>query len=285
MAKQTTIQKPAFYSGISLHQGIKTNLTFRPAPANFGIQFVRIDLDHRPSVEACLNNIHSLNRGTTLSKNGVLVHTIEHIMAAFIGLGVDNVVVEMDGNEPPLGDGSSDPFVKMIQDSGIIELNEERKIIILDEPVWIHEGDSSIVALPYDGFKISFTLSYKNTQIGDQYAEFEINQQNFLNEISVCRTFCFYDEVEQLMDLGLIKGGSLDNAVVATKDAILSKECLRYNDEFVRHKILDLMGDLYLLGSPLKAHLIAIKSGHAVNVKMAKAIEEHLKLKIGGSHV
>ncbi len=274
MEYQTTLKKPVFYSGISLHQGIKANIVFRPAPANHGIRFARIDLEHKPCILACLEHIHSLNRGTTIASNGITIHTIEHVLAAFSGMGVDNALVEVDAHEPPVGDGSSLPFLDMIEEAQIITLKEPRRYIELKELVSIEEKDTTLVAIPYHGFKISYTLSYKNTHLGDQFVSFEINPHTFKNEIGNARTFCFYDEVESLMDLGLIKGGSLDNAVVVTQNAILSKEALRYSDECVRHKVLDLIGDLYLLGAPLKAHIIAIKSGHALNVRLAEKIEK-----------
>ena len=283
--EQTTIKSTVKFSGISLHHGIDANISFCPAPADYGICFKRKDLENSPCVEASLDNVHSLTRGTTISKNGITIHTIEHIMAALLGMGIDNVSVEMDASEPPLGDGSSLPFVQMIKKAGTVSLKKERKILELKEPLWLYEDDSSIVALPYDGFKISFTLSYKNTKLGDQFIAYDINSDNFLEGIASARTFCFYDEVEQLMDLGLIKGGSLDNAVVVTKDAILSKEEKRYNDECVRHKLLDVMGDLYLLGAPLKAHIIAIKSGHSLNVNFAKKIKNVIANNVEENHV
>lgn len=260
------------YAGIALHTGDKARIAFHPAPGNYGIEFIRTDLPQHPRVKATLHNVTGVTRGTTIEENGVKVHTVEHVLAALMGFGIDNLIIEMDASEPPVGDGSSLPFVDMIRSAQVQDLKEPKPCFRLLRPVYYEEKDATLVALPYDGFKISYTLSYKNTHVKDQFFALEINEKSFIDEIAPCRTFCFYEEVAYLMDQGLIKGGSLDNAVVVGRDAIFSKERLRFRDECVRHKILDLMGDLYLLGRPLRAHLIAIKSGHAVNFQLAKRL-------------
>jgi UDP-3-O-acyl N-acetylglucosamine deacetylase len=269
---QRTIKKKSSYSSIALHTGENAKISFLPAPADYGIEFVRLDLPHKPRVKAALANVTGVTRGTTIEQNGVKVHTVEHVLAALMGYGIDNLIIEMDASEPPVGDGSSLPFVEMIQTSGIEEQPHPKQCFRLLKPVYYEENDVSLVAIPYSGFKISFTLSYKDTQIKDQFYSLDITEKSFVEQIAPCRTFCFYDEVAYLMEKGLIKGGSLDNAVVVGKDAIFSKERLRFPDECVRHKILDLMGDLYLLGRPLLAHVMAIKSGHGMNFQFAKRL-------------
>jgi UDP-3-O-acyl N-acetylglucosamine deacetylase len=271
---QRTIKKKISYAGIALHTGNKAKISFQPAPADYGVEFVRADLPNRPRVKASLHNVTGVTRGTTIEQNGVKVHTVEHVLAALMGCGIDNLIIEMDASEPPVGDGSSLPFVEMITEAGIEEQAPSKQCLRLGRPVYYDEKDVSLVAIPYDGFKVSFMLSYKDTLLKDQFYTLDINEKSFIDEIAPCRTFCFYHEVEYLMQQGLIKGGSLDNAVVVGKDAIFSKERLRFPDECVRHKILDLMGDLYLLGKPVKAHIIAIKAGHAMNFQFAKRLSE-----------
>lgn len=269
---QKTVKKKASYSGIALHTGNKARITFLPAPEGYGVEFIRVDLPNKPKVKATLHNVTGVTRGTTIEEKGVKVHTVEHVLAALMGYGIDNVIIEMDASEPPVGDGSSLPFVQMIQEAEIQQQTVPKLCFKLLRPVYYEENDATLVAIPYDGFKISFTLSYKQTRLKDQFYSLDVNQESFISEISPCRTFCFYDEVAYLMENGLIKGGSLDNAVVVGKDAIFSKEKLRFSDECVRHKILDVMGDLYLLGRPLKAHVMAIRSGHSMNFQLAKKI-------------
>ena len=270
---QRTIKKAVTYEGFALHTGDKAKITFRPAPENSGVKFVRIDIEGSPSVTPCLENVVSVARGTTISENKIKVHTVEHVLASLTGFGIDNLIIEMNASEPPVGDGSSLPFVDMIKAAGIQEYLSPKKIVTLTSPLWIQENSVSLVALPCDVFQVSFVLSYKNTFLKDQYQSFVITQDTFEKEIAPSRTFGFYDEVEDLMKRELIKGGSLDNAVVILDEAILSKERLRFDDECVRHKILDVMGDMFLLGSFIKCHIIAIKSGHDMNVKLAKEIE------------
>ncbi|MBI1882629.1 MAG: UDP-3-O-[3-hydroxymyristoyl] N-acetylglucosamine deacetylase [Chlamydiae bacterium] len=276
MPFQKTISKKVSYSGIALHTGNKTRITFLPAPPNTGIEFVRMDLPERPVVKARLSNVTGVTRGTTIEEKGVKVHTVEHVLAALMGCGIDNLLIEMEANEPPVGDGSSLAFVEMIRSSGIEEQASLKTCLRLSRPVYYEEGDASLVAIPSESCRISFTLSYKDSKIKDQFYTVEVNEENFISQIAPCRTFCFYHEVEYLMKQGLIKGGSLDNAVVVGKDAIFSKESLRFPDECVRHKVLDLMGDLYLLGKPFKAHVMAIKSGHAMNFEFAKRLASAL---------
>lgn len=271
---QRTLKKRVSYSGIALHTGDKTKISFLPAPPNYGIEFVRTDLPKKPIVKASLKNVTGVTRGTTIEQDGAKVHTVEHVLATLMGFGIDDLIIEMDASEPPVGDGSSLPFVEMVRAAGLQNQPSPRQYYRLTRPVYYEEDDATLIALPYDGFKISFTLSYKDTQLKDQFYSLNINEKNFIEQIASCRTFCFYHEVAYLMEKGLIKGGSLDNAVVVGRDAIFSKEKLRFSEECVRHKILDVMGDLYLLCKPIKAHIIAIKSGHSMNFQLAKRILE-----------
>ncbi|MEW6535039.1 MAG: UDP-3-O-acyl-N-acetylglucosamine deacetylase [Candidatus Auribacterota bacterium] len=274
MRKQRTIKKEVILSGIGVHTGNRTEMKFIPAEPNAGISFVRTDLPGSPAVKAHISKVVGFMRGTTIGEGDVKVHTVEHVMAPLSSLGVTNVRIELDSNEPPVVDGSSVEFLAALRESGIVDQSEPAEVFELKEPIYETEGDMILVALPYDGFKISYTLSFSHPKLKAQYLSLDINEQSFAKEIAPSRTFCFYREVEVLMNQGLIKGGSLDNAVVIGDDAVFSKEELRFHDEFVRHKILDLVGDTYLLGLPVKAHIIAAKSGHAFNLRLTKKLYE-----------
>ena len=272
MERQRTIAGEARYFGIGVHTGSKTTITFKPAPPNTGIRFVRVDLPGRPSIAAAVEHVVGVERGTVLGVDGVRIHTVEHVLAAFLGLGIDNLIVEMDASEPPVGDGSAIPFVRMIKSVGVVEQDGSRESIELSRPIWAMKNGANIVVIPRGPFRISCTVSFPAEGFHDQFLSLTIDEDTFEKEIAPCRTFCFYHEVEELMNKGLIKGGSLDNAVVIGDGAIFSKERLRFRDEFVRHKILDLMGDLYLLGNRIRGHVIAIRSGHDLNVKLVKQL-------------
>lgn len=278
MRKQCTIKKEISISGIGVHTGSKTEMKFMPAEPDTGIRFVRTDVEGAPEVRALIQNVVGYMRGTTIGENGVKVHTVEHVLAPLFTLGVTNLRIEIDGNEPPVDDGSSIAFLHAIREAGIVEQNRDVDEFVLDEVVYEIDGDMMLIALPYDGLKISYTLSFKHPKLQAQYLSLDITEDSFEKQIAPSRTFCFYREVEILMNEGLIKGGSLDNAVVIGDDAIFSKEEMRFNDEFVRHKILDLIGDTYLLGFPYKAHIIAAKSGHAFNLKLTKRLLEQYHL-------
>lgn len=277
--KQQTLRKEAVLTGIGVHTGSRTKMTFKPAPPNTGIRFVRTDIDGCPEIPADVAHVVDITRGTTLGVGNVRVHTVEHILAALYGMGIDNLIVELDDMEPPVGDGSSLPYVNIINEIGLEEQDAVREEIIIDEPVWLSKGDMILMALPSDKLSISCTISYKHAVLDCQYAKVDINPENFEKLISPSRTFCFYHEVEELIEKGLIKGGSLENAIVIGDDAILTKEELRFKDEFVRHKMLDILGDMYLLGKRLRAHIVAVKSGHGVNIEFAKTIRKALEAK------
>ena len=272
MRSQRTIKKKATLSGIGVHTGNTVEMIIHPAEADTGIRFVRSDLPGKPEVKADINNVAGFMRGTTIAENGAKVHTVEHVLAALNAFGITNAILQLNSNEPPVDDGSSLTLVQLLQETGVETQDAVIDVFKPQEPIYIRDNEIYLVALPHDGLKISYTVSFTHPSLKAQYLNIDITQDSFVSEIAPSRTFCFYREVEALMDQGLIKGGSLDNAVVIGDNAIFSKEKLRFHNEFVRHKILDLIGDTYLLGIPLEAHIIAIKSGHATNLKLTKAL-------------
>lgn len=274
MEKQRTIKQSAIYSGIGLHTGNETTITFRPAPVNTGIRFIRTDLDHNPEIPCDIDHVIDITRGTTLGNDSVKVHTVEHILSAIAGLSIDNLLIEVNANEPPVADGSALPFVERLQEAGIVEQDAPKRYFDLREPLWLSFADDVyLVILPANELKITYTVSYQHPLLKSQLASFVVNNGVFAKEIAPARTFCFLHEVEILRQQGLIKGGNLNNAVVVGDDTILN-DTLRFENEFVRHKILDLIGDLYLLGQPIKAHLVVVKSGHASNVKLVQKLRQ-----------
>jgi UDP-3-O-[3-hydroxymyristoyl] N-acetylglucosamine deacetylase / 3-hydroxyacyl-[acyl-carrier-protein] dehydratase len=282
MEKQRTIKNHVVYSGVGLHTGNETTITFYPAPENSGIRFVRTDLDQAPEIPCDIDHVIDITRGTTLGTDSVKVHTVEHILAALAGLSIDNLRIEVNANEPPVGDGSSLPFVEKLQEAGIVEQNAPKRYFEVKEPLWLSfEEDVFLVILPANELRITYTVSYHHPLLKSQYGSFIINNGVFTKEIAPARTFCFLHEVEELRQQGLIKGGNLNNAVVIGEDTILN-DTLRFDNEFVRHKILDLVGDLYLLGQPIKAHVIVVKSGHASNVKLVQKLRQIAKQQVGG---
>ncbi len=272
MQYQKTITREISFSGIALHTGEETCITFKPSPADTGIKFIRLDLPGRPEIKACVTNVSNIIRGTNIGNEQAKIYTVEHLLAAFLALGIDNIVVEMNASEPPVGDGSALTFVDMIRQAGAKEQKAPRRICVLKQSFWVSDNGSMLMVVPSDRLKISCTIAYNHPEVRAQYITVDIDEEIFKKEIAPARTFCFYHEVEKLMDQGLIKGGSLDNAVVIGDESIFSKEQLRYPDEFVRHKVLDLLGDLCLMGKPIQAHIIAIKPGHNINIKMVKKI-------------
>ena len=287
MEYQKTIKKEVSFSGIGLHTGEKSTLILKPGKENTGVYFVRVDLPEQPTIKVSANNVIESTRETALGQGGVEVHTVEHLLAALGGLEIDNIIMEINANEVPVGDGSALPFVNMLEEAGIEEQKSFKRKIAIRDPFWISEKerhfaefpwvskeDQRLIVLPSDKLQISYLLDYNHSFLKTQYATFDISPEIFKNEIAPTRTFCFKEEVEILRKKGLIKGGSTDNAVVIGKEGVLNKDGLRFENEFVRHKILDLIGDLYLLKIPLKAYLIAVKSGHALNVKLSQRIQK-----------
>ena len=275
-SRQRTLSRPVSFTGVGLHTGKTTTLTFKPAPANSGVVFERIDLPGRPRIpvrpDSAVYDPESARR-TILRANGGEVHTVEHVLAAVAGLGLDNLTIEIDGQEaaePP--DGSALPIAKALLDGGIVEQDSERRYVRIPGPVHLNNGQVEMIGLPHEGLRISFTIEYDSPVVGTQYAAFDISPETFVNEIAPARTFVLHREVEALRAQGLIRGGSLDNALVITDKGFLNEQPLRFRDELVRHKVLDLLGDLFLLGKPLQGHVIARRSGHATNVEFVKAL-------------
>jgi UDP-3-O-[3-hydroxymyristoyl] N-acetylglucosamine deacetylase/3-hydroxyacyl-[acyl-carrier-protein] dehydratase len=274
--QQQTLQQSVGFAGIGLHSGNRVNMTFLPAPPNSGIRFRRIDLDGRPEVEARVENVGETNRSTTLAKGNVKVHTVEHVLAAFSGAGVDNAIVELDANEPPIADGSAREYARMIQEAGIAPQAEKREPYKLTEAVELESGETVISAFPHDRLKITCTSADKHGRF-TQFYSVELSPESWEKELAHARTFCFFEEIEFLIKNGLIRGGSLENAVVIRDDAILTTEPLRYAEEFVRHKMLDIVGDLSLVGRPVCAHIVAVKPSHAANCEMARQITAQMR--------
>lgn len=279
MTKQRTIARPMSVSGVGLHTGVESTLTFRPAPPDSGVSFVRVDLPDRPVIPAHITrtcDVTQPGRRTCLGAGPALVSTVEHVLAAVAGLGVDNLLIDINAEEPAEPDGSSLPFVRALREAGIEEQEAPKRWLEISSPVAYRQDGVELVALPHSGLRISFTLEYAHPGVGTQFASFELNEETFEREISPARTFSLGDELEALRAAGLIKGGSLRNAVVVGEKGVMNEEPLRFPNEFVRHKILDLLGDLFLLGSPLKAHVIAVRSGHRSNVGLVRRIQESL---------
>jgi UDP-3-O-[3-hydroxymyristoyl] N-acetylglucosamine deacetylase len=252
-------------------------MRFVPSEEGSGIVFKRVDLPGKPTFSACLTHVRDTSRCTTIGVNQVFIHTVEHVMAAIRGMGVDNLCIELSNMEPPVANGSSDVFVEMIEEAKIEEQTKPFPQFKVTTPLYFSEGDISIVALPYPGYKISYTLNYpESPYLKCQYNSSEINPAIFKKEIAPCRTFTLYKEISALMDSGLIKGGSLDNAVIINGETIFSKDGLFYPDELVRHKVLDMIGDIGLIGCDLQAHLISIRSGLASNYAFAKKLWSHI---------
>jgi len=272
---QHTLAKPAGFSGTSLHTGEKVSLKLHPAPADHGIKFKRKDLAEEPTIDAKIENLKMVERATTIGEGSMRVHTVEHVLSALSAMGVDNAIVEMDANEPPIGDGSAKPYVDLIKRAGIAPQEAPRRFFQVREPMHIEtKSGSMLILLPDDnGFRISCTQAGPNNRF-TQFMSTNIAPELFEREIAPARTFVYYEDVEPLMEKNLIKGGSLENAVVVRGDAVLSKEPLRFPDEFVRHKILDIIGDLALVGCRIRGHLIAVKPSHAANAELARAINK-----------
>ena len=269
---QHTVGKTASFSGTSLHTGEKVLLKLHPAPVDHGIKFKRKDLQDEPTIDARIDNLKTVERATTIGEGPVRVHTVEHVLAALSGMGVDNAIVEMDANEPPIGDGSAQPYVDLIKGAGITAQEEPRKFFDVREPTHVESKTGALlILLPDEKFRISCTQAGPDNRFA-QYLSMEVTPAVFEREIAPARTFVFYKDVEPLMEKNLIKGGSLENAIVVRGDAVLSKEPLRFADEFVRHKILDIIGDLALIGRRIRGHIVAVKPGHAVNADLARAL-------------
>lgn len=272
--QQKTLKSSVKFNGVGIHTGGEVSLGFSPAKPGQGVFFRRIDLEAKPIVPAAIEYVVDTSRGTTLGIGDVRIHTVEHVLAALRAYDIDNVCIDLYGIEPPGGNGSSDVFISMIEEAGIEELDATRSVFSLKNPVWFSQNDVHIVALPSDTYRLSYTLHYPKAEaIGTQYFSCVLSSDGFKKDIGSCRTFSLYEELTYLMDRGLIRGGSLENAVVVTQEAIISKGGLFFPDEAVRHKVLDLIGDLSLVGIPFNAHVIALQSGHATNCCFARKLQ------------
>lgn len=300
--KQHTIKKSVTLSGVGLHTGVDVHMTFLPAKPNHGIKFQRIDLDGQPIVDADVDNVVDLSRGTTIEQNGARVNTVEHTMAALVGMEIDNIIIQLDGPEPPIMDGSSKMFIEALEKAGTEEQNALRNFYTVPESIFYKDAsrDVEIAALPLDDYRVTVMIDYKSPVLGSQHASItDISQ--FKKEIASARTFCFLHELEMLFKNNLIKGGDLDNAIVVVdrvveegeldylaklfnkpkvivkEEGILNNIELRHSNEPARHKLLDVMGDLALVGRPLKAQILAARPGHAANVAFAKKIKRMME--------
>jgi UDP-3-O-[3-hydroxymyristoyl] N-acetylglucosamine deacetylase/3-hydroxyacyl-[acyl-carrier-protein] dehydratase len=296
---QRTIKNPVSISGVGLHTGAKCTMSFKPAPENYGIRFIRTDLGGSPEIPALCDHVVDVSRGTTLGIGEAKVYTVEHVLAAVVGLKIDNIRIELDGIEPPIGDGSSQPYVETLLKAEFVEQTQPRDYLVIDETVVYHneENQIDIVALPLDDYRLTVMVDYQNPALGSQHTGLFSLDKEFQKEFAPARTFCFLSEVEQLSKLGLIKGGDIDNAIVIIdkqlnddeikdlqqklgieqnvilgENGILNNKQLRFKNEPARHKLLDMLGDLALIGVPIKAQILAARPGHRANVEFAKMI-------------
>ncbi len=270
-----TLAAEATLEGTSLHTGEKVTLNLKPAPEGHGFKFRRVDLPDKPFIDADVSKVQTVERATTLAEGSVRVHTVEHVLSALVGMGVDNALIEMDANEPPIGDGSSAPYVELIKKAGVQEQSVPRQTWEIREPIHLEVGDGSLITIvPSKEFRVSVTNVGKDGRFV-QYFSTVVNSEIYEKEIAPARTFTFYEDIKPLLDKGLIKGGSLENAVVVRGDEIMSKEPMRFDNEFARHKALDLIGDLMLSGKKFNGHVIAVKPGHGPNTEAAKALQKN----------
>ncbi|MDR2577737.1 MAG: bifunctional UDP-3-O-[3-hydroxymyristoyl] N-acetylglucosamine deacetylase/3-hydroxyacyl-ACP dehydratase [Chitinispirillales bacterium] len=302
MASQHTIAKSVSLTGVGLHTGVTSTVTLNPAPANYGIRFVRTDLDGAPEIPADIDYVADLSRGTAIGKDGVRVYSVEHVMSCLAGLEIDNCRVEVNAQEIPLLDGSAMPYVKLVQEAGVTKQDAEREFINITEPLIYTKGDIALSVFPLDHLRVTMDVDYRHPVLGVQHATM-ISLKDYVSGFAPARTFCFLSEIQKLRELELIKGGSLDSALViqdieltaeqvdymrklfdtykgpieSGQNGLLNNTELRYPNEPCRHKIMDLVGDFYLLGKPLNAHVVASRTGHAANVETAKVIREHIK--------
>ncbi|GAB5414759.1 MAG: UDP-3-O-acyl-N-acetylglucosamine deacetylase [Congregibacter sp.] len=274
MIRQRTLRNAIKATGVGLHTGEKVYLSLAPAPVDSGIIFRRVDLDPIVEIPACAANVGDTTLSTTLIHDGHRVSTVEHLLSAMAGLGIDNAYVDVSASEVPIMDGSAGPFVFLIQSAGIEEQEAPKKFIRIKRPVHVEDGDKTASFLPFDGFKVSFTIDFDHPVFRDRtaHAEIDFSSTSFVKEISRARTFGFMHEIEYLRSKGLARGGSVDNAIVVDEYRILNQDGLRYDDEFVKHKVLDAIGDLYLLGYSLIGEFRAHKSGHALNNASLRAL-------------
>ena len=307
--KQQTISRPASCTGIGLHTGVECTITFKPAPEDYGIRFIRTDIKNCPEIKADIDHVVDISRGTTIEEKKVRINTVEHALAAVSGLRIDNVLIELTSKEPPVMDGSAKDFVEVLFTSGIVSQEHERNVLEIRRAVNYTDPyrDIDIHVIPSDRFRVTFMVEYPLPSLGTQYEAIYNMAEDFAVEVAPARTFCFLSEVEMLKENGLIKGGSLDNAVVLIDkrldrseinrlrdlfdieeniitgaNGILNGKILRFRNEPVRHKTLDLIGDLALLGIPIKGHVTAARAGHASNVEFVKTLKREYSQEMKG---
>ena len=298
---QRTVRKSKSCNGIGLHTGVESTITFHPAPEDYGIRFMRSDIKNSPEIKADIDHVVDISRGTTIEEKNVRIHTVEHALAAVTGLQIDNVLIELNSKEPPVMDGSAKDFVDALLDAGPIFQNKKRKVLVIDRAVNYTDyyRDIDIHVIPSDRFRVTFLVEYPLPALGTQYEAIYNMEEDFAVEVAPARTFCFLSEVEMLREQGLIKGGALDNALVIVDkeidkneierlrnlfgieediihgvNGVLNGKVLRFKNEPVRHKTLDLIGDLALLGFPIKGHVTAARAGHASNVEFVKKLKK-----------
>ena len=275
--KQQTLKNSVSISGVGLFSGETAKLTLRPGSNDSGVIFQRMDLPGKPMIRATCDFVQNTPRCTILGDNKISIQTVEHLLAALKGMEIDNVIVEVSAAEVPILDGSSAPFVEMIEKAGVAVQSAMRPVLKLKTPISWSLGDVHLIALPSDEYRISYTLHYPHsTLLGSQYYSIALTKSGFKKEIAPSRTFCLYEEITPMIDKGFIKGGRLENAVIIRDEKIMNPEGVRFEDEMVRHKILDLIGDLSLVPSLFTAHIVAIRSGHASNVAFGKELARHL---------
>ncbi|MBI5682524.1 MAG: UDP-3-O-acyl-N-acetylglucosamine deacetylase [Deltaproteobacteria bacterium] len=274
MAKQKTLKNSVSFNGIGLHSGKKVNVRILPADENSGITFIRTDVSGGVVIKACSKNVVDTRLATTLGLEGITLGTVEHLLAAFYGLEIDNAVVEVDSCEIPIMDGSALPFVELIQTAGIETQKKIKKIIVIKRPIKVRDGRKVALMLPARDFKITYSISFDHPFLKNQSLSTVYSETSFKDELCGARTFGFLKEVEWLRSQGLVAGGSLENAIVIDDTKIINRDCMRFPDEFVRHKILDCMGDISLLGATIRGHIIAERSGHCLNQKLVRKVIE-----------
>jgi len=301
LVQQHTIKRPISTSGVGLHTGVKTTMKFKPAPEHYGIRFRRVDLGGSPEIPADVDHVIDVARGTTIGIGDARVHTVEHVLAAVVGLQIDNIIIELDNIEPPIGDGSAKPFVEMLLNAGTEEQEAPKDYLIIDQVIQYQNEEKGvhIVALPMDDFRLTVMIDYNNPALGSQHTGLFNLEKEFVTEFSSARTFCFLHEVEVLRDQGLIKGGNLDNAIVIVDrelsdpelrklskklgidhsvilgtSGVLNNKHLHFRNEPARHKLVDLMGDLALIGAPIKGQILAARPGHASNIDFARKVRK-----------
>ena len=272
MNKQQTIKNSVSFSGIALHTGARASLTIKPAPENTGIIFRRIDLAGAPEVKAIATNVVDVRRETTLASGEGKVYTVEHVMAPLHALNIDNAIIEMDGMEPPISDGSALEYFTAIKKAGITIQGAEARYITPKEPIFFEYNGTKMFCRPNDELRIDCVTDFNSKEFGTQYLDITITPESFEKEVQSARTFVEYKDLGMLLQMGLCQGGSLDNAAIIHNGAIVCKEELRFHNEIVRHKVLDIVGDMYLCGCRVNAHIIAIKPGHPTNVQLAQLI-------------